>query len=187
MRAIVIRNISLIVVMAALGLTWLGSEWLSRSESRSAERVVFRSLQNTRLDAIKRVSTTRLVVDNLHRRNARSLQHRHAERLRLVIDDAGPDVGDKPPAAASPVPSAVSCAQLIRVDDRLVDNLQSEIEHTRDLLGQYRELSVMYQRELDAHSAVRRDYVRRARLRKMRNRTFVAAAVVVTVVLLVDR
>lgn len=187
MRAAAIRNITLLVVIAALGLTWLGSEWLSRTDTRTVERVVFRSLQNARQDAINRVSTTRLVVDNIHRRNTRSLEHRHAERLRFVVDDAEPDVGDKLPAAATPVPSAVSCAQLIRVDDRLVDNLRSEIEQTRDLLGQYQELSVMYQRELDAHSAVRRDYVRRARLRKLRNRTFVAAAVVVTVVLLVDR
>jgi len=187
MRATIVRNIALLVVMVALGLTWLGSEWLSRTDTRTVEQVVFRSLRKTRAAAINRVSTTRLVVDDIHRRNVRSLQNRQEKRLRSVIDDPEPDAGDRPPALGASLPTTVSCAQLIRVDDRLVDNLRSEIEQTRDLLDQYQELSVMYQRELDTHSAVRRDYVRRARLRKMRNRTFVAAAVVVTVVLLVDR
>ncbi|NNE45310.1 MAG: hypothetical protein HKN37_01485 [Rhodothermales bacterium] len=187
MRAATVRNIALIVLMCAIGLTWLGSEWLSRTDTRTAEQVVFRSLRETRSAAINRVSTTRLVVDDIHMRNVRSIDDRINLRNRSVVDDPELDAGDGPPALGASLPTAVSCAQLIRVDDRLVDNLQSEIEQTRDLLDQYRELSVMYERELDAHSAVRRDYVRKARLRKMRNRTFVAAGVIVTVVLLVDR
>jgi hypothetical protein len=137
-----------------------------------------------RYAADRRVRSARLVVDSMHEDNARALTRRRrirkagslaqsAER-RVKTDSSGAEI------------TITDCVRMLRVDDRLVRNLEQEIDETRDLLGEYEELTVAYRHEVEACDAVLEDCRRTTRRRTRQTKTLVAAAALVALIVLLD-
>lgn len=180
------------VITAGLCLAGIaGAFWLVTGSGRPtlsvrAEQSIARSMRSDSEEARRRVTAARLVIDDVHRTNERRTAHRHRLRQheRAAMPPTLPEAQRMSPVPEQPHP--VSCSDLLRVDDRLVASLRLEIAATRGLLAEYEALVEAQEREILLHQDLRSQSMRRSRRRRLRNRTFVAAAVVVTVVALAD-
>ncbi len=175
--------VALAVVLLASG-AWL-ILWRVAPPPSGQASVRLRTVARQERDAVtRRLVATRLVVDSMHEGNRRSL----AERRRMRSADSLIRSVERPTVTRSePLPAdVVGCARRLRADDRLVRDLQLEIDKTRDLVKDYQRLMVAYRREVEACDAVLEDCRRATRRRQRRHRTLVAAAAVVVLIVILD-
>jgi len=176
-------------LMLAAGVVVCSFVWRALNTGGGSEagllgRVLISATHEAREEAEHRLRSARLTVDRIHARNRQAVRLRDSLRAVWPLDAAAsPESGDTTSGSGE---SSVRCARLLQVDDRLLRNLQLELNGTQNLVQEYQLLTTAYGREIEACSAVLAVSRREARRQKRRNRTLVAAAAVVTLWILLD-